>query len=85
MGISINLQRVKNRARKGGHDVPEEDQRRRYPRSFLNLRKALDFANEAVLLDNSTSAGHTRIAIKREGQGIELFEPVPGWLSFLRG
>jgi len=32
--VEINLERVKARVKKGGHDVPEDDQRRRYPRNF---------------------------------------------------
>jgi len=39
--VAINLRRVQQRVEDGGHDVPEEDQRRRYPRSMANLRKAL--------------------------------------------
>ena len=31
--VEINLQRVRERVASGGHDVPEADQRRRYPRS----------------------------------------------------
>jgi predicted ABC-type ATPase len=32
--VGINLTRIKNRVLAGGHDVPEEDVRRRYRRSF---------------------------------------------------
>jgi predicted ABC-type ATPase len=81
--IAINLQRVKHRVAKGGHDVPEEDQRRRYPRSMKNAAKAFDMADEAILFDNSTSLGHTRVAIK-DSEGGQIFEPLPQWASFLR-
>lgn len=80
--ISINMQRVRSRVEKGGHDVPEEDQLRRYPRSFVNFRKALELADEAVVFDNSTAKGHTKIAVK-DTNGIEIFEPVPTWAAFL--
>jgi predicted ABC-type ATPase len=82
--VEINMQRVRFRVTKGGHDVPEEDQRRRYPRSLANAAKALAIADEAVILDNSTSAGYVKVAVKRT-TGIELFEPVPEWAAFLRG
>ena len=81
--VSINLQRVRVRVAKGGHDVPEEDQLRRYPRSLENLRRALEVVDEAVLFDNSTSLGPVKVAIKTEGR-IELFEPLPEWAAFLR-
>jgi predicted ABC-type ATPase len=35
--VEINLQRIRNRVLAGGHDVPENDVRRRYGRSFANL------------------------------------------------
>jgi predicted ABC-type ATPase len=81
--VSINLQRVRNRVEKGGHDVPEEDQLRRYPRSLANFRKAFELADEAIVFDNSTSKGHTKVAVKVVN-GVELFEPVPEWAAFLR-
>jgi predicted ABC-type ATPase len=81
--VSINIQRVRYRVAKGGHDVSEEDQRRRYPRSLANARKALNMADEAIFLDNSTSAGYVKVAVKRI-DGIKLFEPLPEWAAFLR-
>ena len=35
--VEINLARIRDRVLGGGHDVPEEDVRRRYERSFENL------------------------------------------------
>ena len=81
--VSINLQRVRNRVEKGGHDVPEEDQLRRYPRSLANCKKAFELADEAIVFDNSTLKGHTKVAVK-DVNGVELFEPVPKWAVFLR-
>jgi predicted ABC-type ATPase len=81
--VSINLERVRNRVADGGHDVPEEDQLRRYPRSFANLRKAFELSDEAVLYDNSTILGHVEIAVKGN-RGIQINEPLPEWAGFLR-
>lgn len=81
--VSINIQRVRNRVKDGGHDVPEEDQLRRYPRSFANLKKAFDLADEAALFDNSTLKGHVEAAVKGD-KGILLFEPLPQWAAWLR-
>ena len=46
--VEINLQRVRQRVLKGGHDVPEEDQRRRYSRSMENMQTAFGFADRAL-------------------------------------
>jgi predicted ABC-type ATPase len=34
----------------GGHDVPVEDQLRRYPRSFKNLQPGINLADELCCL-----------------------------------
>lgn len=81
--VEINLDRVRQRVVKGGHDVPEEDQRRRYSRSMDNMQIAFGFADSALLFDNSTEQGHRRIAMKR-GERVILFEPLPNWAEFLR-
>lgn len=81
--MSINISRVKARVLKGGHDVPLEDQTRRYERSFANLSSALELTDEAVLLDNSSDLGHRVVALKLEGRQILLFEPLPNWAAFL--
>ncbi|MEO6804126.1 MAG: zeta toxin family protein [Granulicella sp.] len=80
--VSINMQRVRFRVANGGHNVPEEDQRRRYPRSIANAAKALTIADEAIILDNS-GARYVKVAVKRI-TGIEVFEPVPEWAAWLR-
>jgi len=67
--LSINLARVKLRVIAGGHDVPIEDQTRRYGRSFKNLRKAPALVDEAVLLDNSSELGHRVVALKQGPRG----------------
>lgn len=81
--VEINLDRVRQRVIKGGHDVPEEDQRRRYSRSMGNMRTAFGFADRALLFDNSTDQGHRRVA-RKHGNRIAVFEPLPNWAEFLR-
>lgn len=81
--LEINFQRVRDRVAKGGHDVPEEDQRRRYERSFRNMRQAFAIADRVILYDNSTPKGHRKVAVKR-GETVTLFEPLPKWAEFLR-
>ncbi|WP_348640917.1 zeta toxin family protein [Granulicella arctica] len=81
--VSINLERVQARVKMGGHDVPKEDQLRRYPRSLANLRKAFGLADEAVVYDNSGPKGHVEVAVKGP-LGLRIVQPVPEWAGFLR-
>jgi len=81
--VEINLVRVQNRVIKGGHDVPEEDQRRRFARSMTNMQAAFRMADDASLYDNSTSPSYLKVAVKTAGR-IEIFEPLPMWAEFLR-
>ncbi|PKA38978.1 zeta toxin family protein [Rhizobium sullae] len=48
-----NVERVRFRVADGGHDIPRDTIIRRYEASFENLGRALEVADEAVLIDNS--------------------------------
>lgn len=76
--VEINIERVRARVRAGGHDIPEADQRRRYPRSLRNLRTAIELADQAIVFDNSSPEGPRKIAIKDNG-GLEIFASIPKW------
>lgn len=78
--VEINLARIQNRVLAGGHDVPEQDVRRRYKRSFDNLAPAIKRADHTVLFDNSTEDGYRLIAILSETVD-QWFEPKPAWVS----
>jgi predicted ABC-type ATPase len=81
--VEINIERVKTRVEKGGHDVPEEDQRRRYPRTLANMKRLLPDADFAVILDNSLETGYVFVAFGHKGY-MHWNEPVPEWAEFLR-
>jgi Uncharacterized protein conserved in bacteria len=81
--VEINIERVKARVKKGGHDVPEEDQRRRYPRTLANMKRLLPCADLAVILDNSTEAGYALVAFGHKGY-MHWNDPVPNWAAFLK-
>ena len=49
----INVRRVQERVRNGGHDVPEEKIRSRYIRSIKNLAKLVRIADRTRVIDNS--------------------------------
>ncbi len=81
--IEINIERVKLRVEAGGHDVPEEDQRRRYPRTLANMKRLLREADLAVVLDNSGDE-YVLVAFGHAGR-MHWNEPVPDWAESLRG
>ncbi len=61
-----NVERVRLRVQKGGHDVPEDKVRDRYARSLAQLPWFLAWADEAWIYDNS-GAQPRRIAAKQAG------------------
>lgn len=81
--VEINIERVKARVKKGGHDVPEEDQRRRYPRTLANMKRLLPDADLAVILDNSAETGYALVAFGHKGS-MHWNEPVPEWAAPLQ-
>jgi len=48
-----SIKRVRERAAKGGHYVPDEDVRRRYERSLQNLPEVLRRTHKALVFENS--------------------------------
>lgn len=64
--VNRNVERVKLRARKGGHDVAEDDIRRRHARSLQQFPWFLEQADRAWIYDNS-GAKPKRIGEKIDG------------------
>ena len=52
----LHIERVLSRVRRGGHDIPEQDIRRRYERSRLNLIHLLLRLTALRVYDNSANA-----------------------------
>ena len=52
----LHIERVRARVRRGGHDIPEADIRRRYRHSRLNLIDLLPLLTSLRVYDNSTEA-----------------------------
>lgn len=82
--VEINIQRVKDRVEKGGHDIPEDDQRRRFPRTLANLKRLLPTVDFVILLDNSGEGGYELIGFGHPGF-MHWREPVPAWSALVRG
>jgi predicted ABC-type ATPase len=51
---AINVRRVRNRVKMGGHDVPEDKIISRYEKSLQNLSKLVRIADQTRIVDNST-------------------------------
>ncbi len=72
--VTMCLRRVRQRVRKGGHDVPEADLRRRFLPSLRNFFTLyLPLADEAVLFD---AAGRPpRLIARWQATSAEIIEP----------
>ncbi len=81
-GAEINVARVHNRVLLGGHDVPEEDIRRRYERSLSNLPIAVSRADYSLIFDNSTNNGFQLVVHFDHGKAQWLQE-APSWVAAL--
>lgn len=74
--------RVSQRVAEGGHDVPDEAIRSRYPRSLANLRAALEFVDHAFLFDNSScDAPYRHVATLRAGRVERRAAALPDWTA----
>jgi predicted ABC-type ATPase len=81
----INISRVHNRVKLGGHAVPEDRIAPRYHRSLDLLMDAICHANRAYVFDNSREsqdASGTWIAEITEGRELELkSNQIPAWFK----
>lgn len=78
---NMNVLRVADRVKMGGHDVPRADILRRYERSLANLNKAAKVVDRLILYDNSTAAGH-QILATIDGDAKVIYVPeLPSWVA----
>jgi predicted ABC-type ATPase len=79
----INISRVGNRVKLGGHPVPENRITSRYYRSLDLLMDAIQYSNRAYIFDNSgDNQQHTWLAEITEGRTLELkSNQIPAWFK----
>ncbi len=78
--VQQSAARVGERVRRGGHDVPGADVRRRYERSLANLPEALTIAARAYVLDNSGQ--RHRLVLAREQDRVKhVARELPTWVE----
>ncbi len=76
----INVSRVQNRVRRGGHDVPEQKIRDRYYRSLDLLYDAITVSNRAFVWDNSGAPSEQFLVAEfTDGQLVRASPEVPLW------
>jgi predicted ABC-type ATPase len=82
--VETSRSRVAQRVSAGGHNVPDRKIDGRFPRTFGNLQKALQFVDRAFLFDNSSFAEPYRpVAMYVAGEPHQLFPPLPSWAHFI--
>jgi predicted ABC-type ATPase len=78
----INVSRIRNRVRLGGHSVPEDKIASRYHRSLDLLMDAIRHTNRAYLFDNSGDQNRTWIAEITDGKVLEMkTDQMPAWFK----
>jgi predicted ABC-type ATPase len=75
--------RVQERVLQGGHDVPDEDVRRRYIRGLANLPEAIRKADRAIVYDNSANE-HRKMLETEHGAITWSASKQPGWVAAIR-
>jgi predicted ABC-type ATPase len=81
-GPVVSEQRVSMRVSQGGHDVPFEKLRTRYPRTIENLRAAVRELPHVLIYDNNDlNAPYRQIAVFENGHLVSCQKPVPVWLE----
>ncbi len=76
------IARIRTRADRGEHFVPDVEVRRRYARSLANLVEAIRLADIAEVFDNSGD-GHRAILVAREGVVTWRTTRIPQWAGHL--
>jgi len=81
----INLQRIKNRVKTGGHNVPDEKVINRYNRTLSNLYPAFKLADKAYLFDNSSEKANNSFNFFVEKNDNKIYiselENIPQWFD----
>ena len=74
----LSGERVAMRVSQGGHDVPAEKLKSRFPRTLANLKVAIRDLPHVLIYDNSDlNVPYRQVAIFNHGQLRHLQEPIP--------
>jgi predicted ABC-type ATPase len=83
-GPQTSEQRVAMRVSQGGHDVPSEKLRSRFPRTMANLAAAIRQLPYVFIFDNE-DLGHPfrSLAVFEHGKPLWVADDIPQWLGHL--
>ncbi len=73
----LAVERVRQRVKKGGHGIPEEDIRKRYDESLNALKELIPLCDFVRIYDN-TVAFHM-VAFINNGECLYKADPLPDW------
>ena len=76
------LDRIANRVRRGGHNIPENDVERRFAGRWEAVAKILPYCDTAEFYDNDN--GFVEVAEYRNGELLSIGSHRPGWLTELQ-
>lgn len=77
-----SIKRIRNRVEKGGHDISEQDVKRRYNKRFEDLVNILPYCNEVKFYDNEN--GFVEKAEYKNGELIIKSKIIPEWIKDLK-
>ena len=73
--------RIENRVKKGGHNIPDADVKRRFSKRFEDLAAVLQYCDEATFYDNEN--GFVAVAEYKNGEILQNGNHKPRWLAEL--
>ena len=81
-GPQVSEDRVAMRVSRGGHDVPTEKLKARFPRTIANLKAAIRELPHVLVFDNDDlSKPFRRVAVFEQGRLIDAAASMPGWVK----
>ena len=79
--VEESLVRIQNRVKKGGHNIPDADVKRRFNKRFEDLTTILQYCDEATFYDNEN--GFVAVAEYKNGEILQIGNLKPEWLNEL--
>lgn len=76
-----SIDRIANRVKKGGHDIPKKDVIKRFQHRFENLEKILPYCDTAYFYDNFN--GFKEVGVYKNGEIISHGNSQPDWMNEL--
>lgn len=80
--LDESLQRIINRVKRGGHDIPHDDVERRFASRWEAVVKVLPYCDEAEFYDNDN--GFVKVAEYRNGEFRTVGAHIPNWIIELQ-